>query len=148
MEKGKNVRELIRKMAGDGSEIYSIICEVKTVDISKRVCVVDPIDESPEIFGVRYSPTDGDSLGLIMNPAIGSLVVVSFLDDHNAFVSLMTEFDTIVVKNGDGDLKKILLDLIGMIKSATFPTPSGASSTAINAASLLPIETAINKLFE
>jgi hypothetical protein len=148
MAKGQNIRDAVKKLTDTASEIYSIICEVSTVDTGKRVCVVNPIDGSPKIFGVRYSPTKGDSLGLIMNPTVGSMVVVTFLDDHNAFISLMTEFDTVLFKNGEADLKKILNDLIAMIEKITVPTPSGASATPINYAELTPIKTDIENLFE
>lgn len=143
-----NIRDILKKAVDTGAEIYSVIGTVKSVDTSKRTCVVEPVDGSPEIFGVRYTATESDAVGFITNPADGAFVVVTFLDDNNAFVSLVTEFDTINIKNANGDLKQILLDLIAMIKVATFPTPSGASSTAINAAELTPIENAINGLFE
>lgn len=148
MEKGKSVRDLIKNIANGDSEIYSVIGKVTKTDPDKRVCVVNPIDESPEIFGVRYSPTDGDSLGLIVNPAVGSLVVVTFLSDNDAFVSLMTEFETIVVKNESADLKQILLDIIQWTRVARFPTPAGKSHTAENIDDLDPIEDAVNNLFE
>jgi len=143
-----NIRDAIKKATDTGAEIYSVIGTIQSVDKSKRTCVVEPVDGSPEIFGVRYTATESDTVGFIANPANGAFVVVTFLDDNNAFVSLVTEIDTIVMKNETADLKQILLDLIGMIKVATFPTPSGASSTAINAASLTPIEKAVNELFE
>jgi hypothetical protein len=143
-----NIRDALKKAIDTKAEIYSVVGKIKSVDTSKRTCVVEPIDGSPEIFGVRYTATESDAVGFIANPANDAFVVVTFFDDNNAFVSLVTEFDTIMISNSTGDLKQILLDLIGMIKLITVPTPSGASSTPINAASLTPIENAVNGLFE
>ncbi len=143
-----NIRDAIKKAAETSAEIYSVIGTVDSVDDAKRTCVVEPVDGSPKIFGVRYTATESDAGGFIANPANGAFVVVTFLDDNNAFVSLVTEFDTIVINNESGDLKEILLDLIAMIEKLTVPTPSGASSTPINVTELTPIKQAINGLFE
>ena len=143
-----NIRDAIKKTIDDGAEIYSIIGKVASVNKSKRTCVVEPINGSPKIYGVRYTATESDAVGFIANPATDAFVVVTFLDDNNAFVSLVTEFENVTIKNKGGDLKEILLDIIKMIKTATFPTPAGQSSTAINAATLAPIEKSIESLFE
>ena len=87
-------------------------------------------------------------MGFIANPANGAFVVVTFLDDNNAFVSLVTEIETFVINNDSGDLKQIMLDLIAMIEKITVPTPAGQSSTPVNVAELTPIKQAINGLFE
>ena len=139
-----NIRDAIRKAVETGVEIYSVIGTVKSVDTSKRTCVVEPVDGSPEINGVRYTVTDGDSSGFITNPKSGSFVIVTFLDDANAFVSLQTEFDTVII----GDLKTILSDMITQIKLITVPTPAGASSTPINATAFDPIQNTIDQMFE
>ena len=143
-----NIRDAIKKAVDTGAEIYSVVGTIKSVDKSKRTCVVEPVDGSPEIFGVRYTATESDSAGFIANPAGGAFVVVTFLDDNNAFVSLVTEIETFVINNDSGDLKTILLDLIAMIETITVPTPAGASSTPINFSELIPIKQAINGLFE
>tara|TARA_R110000796_G_scaffold63139_4_gene145517 strand:- start:1478 stop:1912 length:435 start_codon:yes stop_codon:yes gene_type:complete len=143
-----NVGDAIKKAVDTGAEIYSVIGTIKSVDKSKRTCVVEPVDGSPEIFGVRYTATESDSAGFIANPADGAFVVVTFFDDNNAFVSLVTQIDTFVMNNETGDMKTILLDLIAMIEKITVPTPAGASSTPINFSELEPIKEAINGLFE
>lgn len=143
-----NIRDIIKKATETDAEIYSAIATVESVDASSRTCVVQPINGSPKIYGVRYTVTDGDSVGLIANPKNGSFVVVSWLDDNNAFVSLMTEFDGITIKSDSGDLKQILLDLVAAIKVLTVPTPAGASATPINAAQFTTIENQLNQFFE
>ena len=111
-----NIRDAIKKAVETGAEIYSVVGTIKSVDKSKRTCVVEPVDGSPEIFGVRYTATESDAVGFIANPANGAFVVVTFLDDNNAFVSLVTEIETFVINNDSGDLKQIMLDLIAMIE--------------------------------
>lgn len=143
-----NIRDAIKKSINTNAEIYSVIGTIMSVDTSKRTCVVEPIDGSPKIFGVRYTATESDTVGFIANPANGAFVVVTFLDDNNAFVSLVTEIDTITIKNDVGDLKQILTDLITQIKLITVPTPAGSSATPINATAFEPIQNAIDGLFE
>ena len=143
-----NIGDALKKAVETGAEIYSVIGTIKSVDKSKRTCVVIPVDGSPEIFGVRYTATESDSGGFIANPANGAFVVVTFFDDNNAFVSLVTQIDTFVINNDAGDMKTILLDLIAMIGKITVPTPAGASSTPINFSELEPIKQAVNGLFE
>lgn len=143
-----NIRDAIRKAVETGAEIYSVVGKIKSVDTTERTCVVEPVDGSPEINGVRYTVTNGDSSGFILNPKSGSFVIVTFLDDNNGFISLITEFDTVVLNNGTADLKQILTDLIAQIKVITVPTPSGASSTPINATAFDPIQQSIDNLFE
>ena len=142
------IKNAIRKAAQNNAEIYSMIGTVESVNTQKRSCIVKPVDGSPEIMNVRYAVTESDSAGFILTPKKGAFVIVNFLDDNNAFVSLLTEFDTIMVKNPAGDLKEILSDLITQIKAITVSTPSGQSGTPINGTLFDPIQNAIDGLFE
>ena len=142
-----NIRDALKKIT-EKDGLFTVVGQVTKVDKQNKVCVVEPLNGDPEIFGVRYCPTESDSVGLILHPKVDSFVLVGFLDEENAFIALTTEFETIEVKNQSADLKQILLDTMAAIKTLTVPTPAGQSSTPINVQSFIQIEQQINKLFE
>ena len=101
-----NLREIIQGINQNNDEIYSQLATVTKVDKSTNTCTVSPINGDPQIFDVKFSPSD--SADFLQIPKVNSIVVVSFLNKDNAFVSMFSEVDRYTIKSRDEDLKKIL----------------------------------------
>lgn len=90
------------------NKIYSVQCTVESVDVAKRICVCTPTDGSAEILNVRLEadidvdsedvPVNSDSKGWFVVPVVGSIVGVSFYSKTEAYISVWTEIDEIIVK--------------------------------------------------
>lgn len=140
-----NIREIIQELNKTNDEIYSLIGKVTKVDKDKNTCTVEPIDGTPKIFDVKFSPSD--SIDFLIVPKVDSMVVVSFMNKDNAFVSMFSEVDKYTIKSSEEDLKTILSDLIDTINQMTVTTAMGASGTPINIADFTDIKTRLDKLF-
>ena len=84
-------------------EIYSVQGTVKSVDVDIRTCVVTPADGGPDILDVRLEAdyTEGistDPKGFFIVPVVDSLVIVTFMDKNNAFLSAWTNIDKVIAK--------------------------------------------------
>lgn len=101
MNDNTTIREMIKKLAGFDDLLYeSAICEVSNVDTSKNTCTCTPVDGSAEFTGVQLSMDK--SKGFLLIPKDGSLVVVTQINDFDAFVSMVSDVDQIYL-NGDGE---------------------------------------------
>jgi acetoacetate decarboxylase len=87
------------------SEMYSKICKV--TEVNGNTCSVEPLDESAPINNVRLIAGDSTT-GVICVPKTGSVVVVTFMSESSAFVSMFSEIETVVI-HGDqfGGLVKV-----------------------------------------
>lgn len=104
-----NLQNIIQDLADQGHEIYSKVCKVISVDQDKRTCDVNPIDDDDDIiYGVRLQSDMNETTGFVMIPAVGSYVVVTFLNKSTGYVGLMAKVDEIRL-NGDqyGGLIKV-----------------------------------------
>jgi hypothetical protein len=91
------------------NKIYSQQCTVKSVDAAKRICVCTPTDGSADILNVRLEaditvnsediPISSTSKGWFVVPKVGSIVGITFYTKNEAFISVWTEIDDIVVKS-------------------------------------------------
>lgn len=91
------------------NKIYSVQCTVSSIDVAKRICVCTPTDGSADILNVRLEadidvdsedvPVNSDSKGWFVVPVVGSIVGVSFYSKTEAYISVWTEINTIVVKS-------------------------------------------------
>ncbi len=92
------IGKMLRKITEDKSaEIYSVVCTVESVDVSKRTADVAPINGNAEIFDVRLQSALNGSNGLCIFPVVGSVVVVTFLNKLTGYVSLFSEVDKITL---------------------------------------------------
>ena len=92
------IAEIIQHIATQGlGEIYSKVCKVTAVDKSARTVDVEPLDESADIKAVRLQPDISKSTGLVQIPRNGSMVVVTFINEATAFVSLVTDPEEIII---------------------------------------------------
>lgn len=115
MASNRELRDAIRRIVGYEKQ-YSIIAEVKSVDKEKRTCVVVPLNGQVELTDVRLQSIQSSTSGIYLEPAIGSYVIVGFIDENEAFIALTEKIEEIeiiasgtVKINGDefGGLVKI-----------------------------------------
>lgn len=128
------------------SEVYSILATVTSVDKASNTCDVKPLDSTADFFDVRLQA--GKGAGVVLYPAVGSVVVVSLLNKDNAFVSLFSEVELLDIQTQSESLKSVLVDLLAAIKVLTVTTPAGPSGTPVNAVSFTQLENRLNKLFK
>lgn len=94
------IQEAIRKMAAAGLELYSKVCSVDAVDEKARTVDCTPIDEGAPLLGVNLQANQESEDGVVLFPAVGSYVVVSFLEPSVAVVVLCEKVDKIGLKIG------------------------------------------------
>lgn len=126
---------------------------VKNVDVDARTCTVLPLElkeEDPDlvIYDVMFQAGGSATSGVTLIPKEGSLVMISFMDDDSAFLSLMSEAEKVSIKSDTEDLKAILTDMLSAIEQLTVTTTTGPSSPPINLTAFSLIKTRLNNLFE
>lgn len=95
------IQEAIRKMAAAGTEPYCKVCTVDAVDEDARTVDCTPLDEGAPLVGVNLQANQECGEGVVLFPAVGSYVVVSFLGASVAVVVLAEKVDKIDLKIGD-----------------------------------------------
>ena len=88
-------------MAAAGSEPYCKVCTVDAVDAEARTVDCTPLDEGAPLLGVNLQANQESGEGVVLLPALGSYVVVSFLAPSVAVVVLTEKVDKIGLKIGD-----------------------------------------------
>jgi len=91
------IKELIQKLSREGLEIYSLPCKVTAIDEGARTCTVEPLNGDPEVFKVKLQADPDLEEGIAIIPAKDSTVIVSFLANNKAFVSLYSSIDKILI---------------------------------------------------
>lgn len=96
----KNIADILREIVGRGASVSSLICTVDKVD--GRMCDVSPVDtDLAPLTEVRLNAmTDGEA-GIVITPKVGSFVLVSLLTENDAFVTMFSEIDSIVLDGGE-----------------------------------------------
>lgn len=94
------IAEAIRQMAAAGLELYGKVCTVDAVDEDARTVDCTPIDEGAPLLGVNLQANQESEDGIVLFPAVGSYVVVSFLESSVAVVVLTEKVDKVVLKIG------------------------------------------------
>lgn len=118
MKTSAEIANAIRRLAGSGSQINSVVCKVVSVNKSEGYIEADPINgdaEFPE--GRLRAVLDGNLAGMVIYPVVGSHVIVSIIDNDPAagFVSQYSEIEELILElqtgtkmkfkpNGDVDL--------------------------------------------
>lgn len=105
------IAESIKKIAQTTDEVYSLVCEVVSVNKTSRTCDLRPLNGDAEIFDVRLQAKPGNGIGLCLFPAPGSTVVATFINKSTAYVALCEEVQEVVLKIGD---KEIVADASGV----------------------------------
>lgn len=99
------LKEAIQILANTGAEIYSKICVVDSVNETARTVDCSPIDEGAPILSVNLQANQEGEEGLVIIPKQGSYVIVTFLGQSTAFVSLTDEVEKVLVRIGERTLK-------------------------------------------
>lgn len=109
-----NISEIIKELAKNGDQIYSLVCLVDVVDKDARTVDVSPINGSAPLLDVNLQANQGGSAGVVMFPKVGSHVVVTFLSQCTAVVVVCEEVesveitcDSIVANDGKHGLVKV-----------------------------------------
>ena len=157
------IKDLIQQLAYTGQELYVKVCRVTSVDEEAKTADVSPLDGSSPINDV-YLVVDFDKGGFYLQPKIGSLVCVAFINKETAIVvgtselekvecilegfTLKIEDGKLQLKNEQADFKTLLIELLIELKSAIIQTPSGPGNFAPqNIAKFEEINNKINQLW-
>lgn len=96
-----NIQNAIKKLALSGSEMYLSVCTVDAVDEQTRTIECTPINEGAQLLGVNLQADQSGEVGVVSFPAVGSYVVVGFINPAVAVVVLTTEISKIMLKIGN-----------------------------------------------
>ena len=157
------IKQLIQQLAYTGQELYAKVCKVTSVDEENQTADVEPLDGSSPIYDV-YLVVDMEQGGFYLQPKVGSLVCVAFINKETAIVvgtselekvactlkgfSLKIENGKIQIKNEQADFKTLLNELLTELKNAVIQTPSGPGNFAPqNVAKFEEINNKINQLW-
>lgn len=96
-----NIQNAIKQLALSGSEMYLSVCTVDAVDEQTRTIECTPINEGAQLLGVNLQADQSGEVGVVSFPAVGSYVVVGFINPAVAVVVLTTEISKIMLKIGN-----------------------------------------------
>lgn len=99
-----NISESIRRLALSGCEMYLSVCTVDAVNEEARTIDCTPIDEGAQLLGVNLQANQGEKVGVVSLPAIGSEVVVGFINPAVAVVVLAMEVTKTILTIGDTEI--------------------------------------------
>lgn len=149
----KSVFEAIVK----GLLVNATTAKVMAVDKQNQTCDVKPLNGATEMPGVYLRTDNGTDKGLVIYPAIDSLVIVASLDNSNShfYVQLFSDVeavstevettktlidkDGILIKRGSENLAKLLTDLVTEVINVYAPK---------NVPKLIEIKTRITNLLK
>ena len=113
----KDVLDTLMKQHLNKHEIYSVVCNVDSVDLGNRSCICTPVNGGAEIQDVRIQASIGGTTGLFIEPVVDSKVVVTFLSKEIGFVSLFTDIENVyldfnsqVIFNGGANGAMVKID--------------------------------------
>ena len=93
-----NIRDAIKQILSKDMPPQPIRAKVTKVDKDKMLCDVEPINGDAEILDVKLSPDETQDYGFLPIPKEGSTVMVVFEDKNEAFVSLVAEVESYLIK--------------------------------------------------
>jgi hypothetical protein len=101
----KELRDSLRTLTTPNGNAYSKVCTVDSVDLVNLTCYCIPINDDADITEVRLMANIDN--GFLLIPEVNSIVVVSFLSDSSAYVSLVSKVSEIQLNgtNYDGLVK-------------------------------------------
>ncbi len=159
----ENTRDIIRKLANSGDEIYAKICEVTSVNQKKSTVDLLPVDGTAELHDV-YLQVSGEAGGVLYEPVLGSLVCVVFITVEMGVVvnysslkkyqlkidhtEILVDSKGILMQRGNDNMGKLLTALIGAIKRMVFVTPAGNTTSMINIGEFEALEPRIKNLLK
>ena len=102
-EGGPSNTELMQQiftLFADELEFYSTTGVVQSIDTTNKTCVVSPDNGDPDIQYVKYVVKADSSLGIQIEPKVGSQVCVSFLGNNNGVITKIQEFEVFTFDGG------------------------------------------------
>ena len=94
-----NLVDIIKKIVGD-QRIYSVVCNVESVDITARTAMLIPLNEEAPYHDSRLQANLNMDNGILIIPVVGSNVIATPLNSAAAFISLFSEIERIEIKIG------------------------------------------------
>ena len=103
-----NLTDIITAAVKDvQGEQYSKVCKVDSVDTGAMTCEVSPLDDTAPILNVRLIAGETET-PVACVPKSGSMVLVTFLNSANAFVSMFSEVEAVSIRGDQfGGLIKV-----------------------------------------
>lgn len=99
------IQELIRTLAGAPAEMNLQVCKVKSVDVDKRLCDLEPLTGEAELLDARLQASVELAEGFVLVPKVGSNVVAGFFAKNAAVILLASELEKVHVKVGESKLE-------------------------------------------
>lgn len=112
------IRNIVAK-----ENLMSFACTVTDINTTNYTCNCSPVDGSADFINVLLNADK--KTGFVLIPKNNSIVVITMTSNVNAFVSMVSEVDTILMK-GDA--------FGGLVKIDDLKTQYDANVTAIKAA--------------
>jgi hypothetical protein len=97
----KELRDSLRTLTKANGNAYSKVCTVDSVDLVNLTCYCIPINDDADITEVRLMANIDN--GFLLIPEVNSIVVVSFLSDSSAYVSLVSKVSEIQLNGTNYD---------------------------------------------
>ena len=101
----KDLRDALRSLVKPNNDGFAKVCTVDSIDLVNLICYCIPLNGDADLVGVRLMANIDN--GFLLIPAVDSIVVVSFLSDSSAYVSLVSKVSEVHLngKNFDGLVK-------------------------------------------
>jgi dihydroorotate dehydrogenase len=93
-----SIKDLLRELVKTDEEIYSKVCKVTAVN--GLSCECEPIDGDTAITEVRLIADESTEF-FVLVPAVGSIVMVNFLSNTDAYVSMVSKVTEVKYKIGN-----------------------------------------------
>lgn len=101
----KDLRDALRSLVKPNNDGFNKVCTIDSIDLTTLTCYCIPLNGDADIINVRLMANVDN--GFLLIPEINSIVIVSFLSDDSAYVSLVSKVSEINLngKNFDGLVK-------------------------------------------
>lgn len=99
-----SIADSIRQLALRGCEMYLCVCTVDAVDEAARSIDCTPINEGAQLIGVNLQADQSGDIGVVSFPAVGSDVIVGFINPAVAVVLLATELTKSIISIGNSEI--------------------------------------------
>lgn len=97
----KDLRDALRSLVKPNNDGYSKVCTVDSVDLTNNTCYCIPVNGDADILGVRLIANENN--GFLLIPEVNSIVIVSFLNDSAAYVSMCSKVSEIQLNGSNYD---------------------------------------------
>ncbi|MBR4199232.1 MAG: hypothetical protein IKQ94_10735 [Bacteroidales bacterium] len=132
MGKERKIQEQLRAIVGT-APLATYAAKVTAVNGAE--CTVQRIADDMVIDEVKLNATCTDGRGIIISPAVGSIVLITSIDGVQWFVSMFDEIDSIIINGGQNnglvninDLTDKLNALVNAFNSHTHEVRVGGSA--------------------